>query len=69
MMGLKQWCQNRTAGYKGVEIKNFTKSWTDGLAICAIIHSFRPDLIPYDTLSPANGLKNIQLALDVAEKV
>jgi len=66
--GLLQWCQDSTENYKNVRIINFNSSWADGLAFCAIIHRYRPNLIPYDQLTQKNPRFNFQLAFDVAEK-
>lgn len=62
------WCKKKTTGYAGVHVENFTTSWKDGLALNALIHAHRPDLIPYDTLSAADPRGNLKLAMDVAEK-
>ena len=45
--GLMAWAKETTRGYDGVNVTNMTSSWKDGLAFCAIIHRFRPDLIEY----------------------
>uniref|UniRef100_T1PFR9 Calponin-like protein n=1 Tax=Musca domestica TaxID=7370 RepID=T1PFR9_MUSDO len=66
---LLKWCQNKTVGYRNIDITNFSSSWNDGLAFCAILHSYLPDRIPYDTLSPANKRRNFSLAFAAAESV
>lgn len=66
---LLKWCQNKTVGYRNIDITNFSSSWNDGLAFCAILHSYLPDRIPYDTLSPANKRRNFSLAFSAAESV
>uniref|UniRef100_A0A8C9TSC2 Molecule interacting with CasL protein 1 n=1 Tax=Scleropages formosus TaxID=113540 RepID=A0A8C9TSC2_SCLFO len=65
---LLSWCQNQTAGYKGVAVTDLTESWRSGLALCALIHHFRPKLIDFDSLDKHNSAHNNQLAFDVAEK-
>ncbi|MGH0160175.1 UNVERIFIED_CONTAM: hypothetical protein FKN15_058408 [Acipenser sinensis] len=51
---LLRWCQNRTEGYQNIDITNFSSSWTDGLAFCAVYHTYLPNHIPYSRLSPLN---------------
>lgn len=36
---------------QNVEITNFSSSWNDGLAFCALLHSYVPTKIPYAELS------------------
>ncbi|CAD6216038.1 GSCOCG00011246001-RA-CDS [Cotesia congregata] len=66
---LLKWCQNKTIGYRNIDITNFSSSWNDGLALCAILHSYLPDKIPYDSLNPSDKKKNFYLAFSAAESV
>ena len=45
MNELLDWCKNTTKSYSNVIIDNFSSSWKNGLAFCAIIHHFRPNLM------------------------
>ncbi|XP_016114387.1 F-actin-monooxygenase mical2b isoform X5 [Sinocyclocheilus grahami] len=62
------WCQKQTQGYRGVDVSDLTSSWRSGLALCALIHCQRPDLIDFDSLNEADCAKNNQLAFDMAER-
>ncbi|XP_039696851.1 EH domain-binding protein 1-like protein 1 isoform X4 [Pteropus medius] len=61
---LLEWCQEVTAGYRGIRITNFTTSWRNGLAFCAILHRFYPDKIDYASLNPLNIKQNNKQAFD-----
>ncbi|CAM4697168.1 unnamed protein product [Lepidochelys kempii] len=61
---LLEWCQKVTAGYRGVRVTNFTTSWRNGLAFCAILHHFHPENINYETLDPLAIKENNKLAYD-----
>ena len=52
---LIKWCQERLIDYKGIEIKNFSSSWNDGLAFCALIHSYLPNKIDFESLRHDNN--------------
>lgn len=66
---LLRWCQNRTATYTGIDVTNFSSSWSDGLAFCALLHTYLPDKIPYKELNSQDKVKNFLLAVRAAESV
>ncbi|XP_040292887.1 F-actin-monooxygenase MICAL3 isoform X13 [Bufo bufo] len=65
---LLSWCQKQTEGYTAVSVTDLTMSWKSGLALCAIIHRYRPELIDFGSLDERNVEKNNQLAFDIAER-
>lgn len=42
---LLTWCQKQTEGYRNVTITDLTSSWESGIALCALIHRFKPQLM------------------------
>nr|XP_057946757.1 cytospin-A [Doryrhamphus excisus] len=66
---LLRWCQSQTQGYKNIDITNFSSSWVDGLAFCAVYHTYLSSHIPYSSLSPENKRENLNLAFKTGEAV
>uniref|UniRef100_A0A3P8V476 Smoothelin, like n=1 Tax=Cynoglossus semilaevis TaxID=244447 RepID=A0A3P8V476_CYNSE len=64
---LLEWCRSKTIGYQNIEIQNFSSSWSDGMAFCALVHSFFPTEFDYTSLSPVNRKDNFELAFRTAE--
>eukprot|EP00457_Paulinella_chromatophora_P000332 gb/GEZN01000332.1/.p1 GENE.gb/GEZN01000332.1/~~gb/GEZN01000332.1/.p1 ORF type:complete len:1264 (+),score=321.05 gb/GEZN01000332.1/:544-4335(+) len=66
---LLMWLKNQTASYPQCTVKDLTKSWYDGIALCCLIHKFRPKLMPnLADLNPDDGPKNLDLAFKAANK-
>ncbi|XP_022522489.1 EH domain-binding protein 1 isoform X15 [Astyanax mexicanus] len=61
---LLEWCQEVTKDYKGVKVTNFSTSWRNGLAFCAILHHFHPEKIDFDVLQPHDIKFNNKKAFD-----
>jgi hypothetical protein len=66
---LLRWCRKYTQEYENVSINNFSSSWSNGLAFCALIHHFMPDTFDYSTLKPENARYNFEMAFKIAEYV
>ncbi|XP_032432349.1 EH domain-binding protein 1-like protein 1 isoform X4 [Xiphophorus hellerii] len=64
---LLQWCQSITNNYEGVKVTNFSTSWRNGLAFCAILHHFHPDQIDFECLVPHDIKLNNKKAFDCFE--
>ncbi|XP_042184403.1 uncharacterized protein LOC112260080 isoform X2 [Oncorhynchus tshawytscha] len=61
---LLEWCQEATKEHKGVKITNFSTSWRNGLAFCALLHHFHPDRINFEMLDPYDIKRNNKKAFD-----
>ncbi|XP_053383352.1 EH domain-binding protein 1-like [Mercenaria mercenaria] len=68
-LDLLGWCKEVTKGYKGVKVTNLTTSWRNGMAFCAVIHHFRPDLIEFSKLAPHDIKGNNRIAFDAAARL
>ncbi|XP_067328208.1 cytospin-B isoform X2 [Anolis sagrei] len=66
---LLKWCQKKTEGYPNIDITNFSSSWSDGLAFCALLHTYLPAHIPFRELNSQDKKRNLLLAFQAAESV
>lgn len=53
--------------FQDVNIENFSSSWSDGMAFCALVHRFFPDAFDFSSLNPKEREKNFTLAFQTAE--
>ncbi|XP_044268877.1 EH domain-binding protein 1 isoform X2 [Tribolium madens] len=66
---LLEWCKEMTKHYPGVKVTNLTTSWRNGMAFCALIHHFEPNLIDFNSLSPHDVKGNCKIAFDAGDKL
>uniref|UniRef100_A0A914WVQ2 Calponin-homology (CH) domain-containing protein n=1 Tax=Plectus sambesii TaxID=2011161 RepID=A0A914WVQ2_9BILA len=64
---LLRWCQIKTKSYP-INISNFSGSWADGMAFCALVHHFRPTAFDFSKLQPQDRRNNLELGFRVAEQ-
>ncbi|XP_045477090.1 microtubule-associated protein futsch-like isoform X2 [Harmonia axyridis] len=65
---LLYWCRMKTKEYENIQLDNFSSSWADGLAFCALVHHFLPDAFDYHALTPKERRHNFTLAFKVADE-
>ncbi len=65
--GLLLWCQRKTAAYAPlVDVRDFSASFRSGLALCALLHRHRPDLLDWDALPHGDAHACTRLAFALA---
>jgi chemotaxis protein histidine kinase CheA len=62
---LMYWSKQSCQGY-GIEIQNFTTSWKDGLAFCALVHYHFPQKIDFNACKSKTPNERMALAFEVA---
>lgn len=63
---LLEWIRSKIPEY---DIKNFTKNWNDGRAICALTNAMKPGLIgDHQSKDPTDNYNNAKQGIDAAEK-
>ncbi|ENN76530.1 hypothetical protein YQE_06981, partial [Dendroctonus ponderosae] len=65
---LLHWCRMKTKEYENIQLDNFSSSWADGLAFCALIHHFLPETFDYSILTPKERRHNFELAFRIADE-
>jgi len=61
------WVQERTNTYPNLKVTNFSSSWNDGMAFCALVHYYFPEAFEWSELDPKNRRYNFDLAFRSAE--
>jgi len=54
--------------YPGVDIKNFTTSWSDGLAFNAILHKWKPHLFDFNNIARKHPNARLDHAFRLAQE-
>ncbi|MEQ2187086.1 hypothetical protein GOODEAATRI_000964, partial [Goodea atripinnis] len=64
---LLSWVRQCTRSYPDVNVLNFTTSWSDGLALNAILHHFRPDAFSWDQVVKMSPVERLDHAFTFAK--
>jgi len=64
------WLQRNTLVYGELAAvsEDIVASFKSGMALCAVVHRYRPLLLDFPALNPQEHLSNLQLAFSVLEK-
>ncbi|CAM2712242.1 unnamed protein product [Rotaria socialis] len=63
------WVRKKTSGQiDGLDVRDFTSSWRDGLAFNALIHAIRPDLVDLRRVTRMDIRERLENAFTVAEQ-
>ncbi|KAK0168745.1 hypothetical protein PV327_002516 [Microctonus hyperodae] len=63
---LLAWCRLNSQNYPGVDIKNFTTSWSDGLAFNALLHKWKPHLFNFNDIARKHPNARLDFAFRLA---
>ncbi|XP_052742865.1 EH domain-binding protein 1-like protein 1 isoform X1 [Bicyclus anynana] len=66
---LLEWCSSVTREYSYCRVTNLSTSFRNGLAFCAIIHHYRPDLIDFSGLQAEEAEVNVRTALEASARL
>ncbi|KAM4713317.1 utrophin isoform 3-T3 [Anableps anableps] len=64
---LLSWVRQCTRSYSEVNVLNFTTSWSDGLALNAILHHFRPEAFSWDQVVKMSPVERLDHAFTFAK--
>ncbi|GLH12302.1 Dystrophin [Gryllus bimaculatus] len=65
---LLAWCRRNTKEYAGVDVRNFTTSWSDGLAFNALLHHWRPQLFDFNNIARKHPNARLEHAFRLAQE-
>eukprot|EP00727_Mastigamoeba_balamuthi_P009936 m51a1_g5565 hypothetical protein (763) ;mRNA; r:591825-596024 len=62
---LLEWVRSKIPEY---DVKDFTHSWENGMALCALVNALRPDTVDMSQRHPSKALENATVGADAAER-